>query len=777
MTNRATVTVAPGQATAVAPFGVVPTLTARGYVFRDTNANGVQDAGESALAGYTVYVDANANGALDAGEPRTATTSLGYYAMKLPGTGTYRLGLVLPDATRLTGTNGPVSSLTLASSTLPVNFGTLPLALVYVPVAGTDKTPASGLSTVYVDQNNDGVRDDLEPAMTVTTNGEAYFYLAPGPYTLRLLPKAGYTQTLPAAHAGLAVQVGPTTQRTVTAGFTIAAATTGTVTGTVFNDANGNGVQDAGEANTGFSQVAYLDLNGDGRPDANEPKTYVPVNGTYAFQDVAPGTYTVRLSSDGAFAVRPTAPAGGGQPVTVAAGQTATVAAFGLQPVVYYGVTVGVFADADGNGVRDAGEAFLGGRAVYADLNDNGTRDAGEPSVSTSAASPTTLSLEAGTYVLREVVPAGEQETGRVVINAATASAFAASGTVRVSQDTYAGNPPVFAFGVRPVPQAATAAGVVFDDANKNGKQDAGEAGLAGVTVYVDADNDKTVDANERSTVTLADGSYSFAGLADTGAATRLRAVVPAGSTQVSPANGYGYALTLTPGATNAGLTFGLYTPPPAPTTATLSGFAFDDKNGNGVYDTGETKTAGKTVFLDANGNGAPDAGEASVVTGTGGAWAFGGLAAGTYHVRRIFPPGYAYSTRPVDATVVAGQTVSGLAIGSKAGPVTPPANTGSITGYAFDDANGDGKFGTGDKYTSGKTLFLDTDNDGVLDPGEKSVLTDGTGKFAFTGLAAGTYHVRRVFASGYTYSTAKPDPTLSAGQGLTGLAIGTKKA
>ena len=77
--------------------------------------------------------------------------------------------------------------------------------------------------------------------------------------------------------------------------------------------------------------------------------------------------------------------------------------------------------------------------------------------------------------------------------------------------------------------------------------------------------------------------------------------------------------------------------------------------------------------------------------------------------------------------------------------PLTPPpAATASIRGFAFDDANGNGKFDAGDKYTAGKTIFLDTDNDGVLDSGETSVVTGTGGTWAFTGLAAGTVHVRR---------------------------------
>jgi len=45
--------------------------------------------------------------------------------------------------------------------------------------------------------------------------------------------------------------------------------------------------------------------------------------------------------------------------------------------------------------------------------------------------------------------------------------------------------------------------------------------------------------------------------------------------------------------------------------------------------------------------------------------------------------------------------------------------------------------------------VFLDKDNDGVLDSGETSKLTDASGNYKFTLLAAGSYHVREVTKSG----------------------------
>lgn len=56
----------------------------------------------------------------------------------------------------------------------------------------------------------------------------------------------------------------------------------------------------------------------------------------------------------------------------------------------------------------------------------------------------------------------------------------------------------------------ASIAGVVFGDYNSNGVQDPGEPGLPNWTVYLDGNDSSTLDASEVSTVTGADGSYSF---------------------------------------------------------------------------------------------------------------------------------------------------------------------------------------------------------------------------------------------------------------------------
>src|SRR5205823_2806603 len=62
-----------------------------------------------------------------------------------------------------------------------------------------------------------------------------------------------------------------------------------TISGVVFGDANGNGTRDPGESGAGGFFV-NLDGNGDGAPDAAR---IAGSDGSYAFTDLTPGTYTV----------------------------------------------------------------------------------------------------------------------------------------------------------------------------------------------------------------------------------------------------------------------------------------------------------------------------------------------------------------------------------------------------------------------------------------------------------------------------------------------------
>jgi secreted trypsin-like serine protease len=73
----ALLTSCPDQTPVVPPDAAIVT----GNLFDDQNGNGLKEAGETGLFGWTIYNDANNNAALDEGELKTSTNSSGSYSL------------------------------------------------------------------------------------------------------------------------------------------------------------------------------------------------------------------------------------------------------------------------------------------------------------------------------------------------------------------------------------------------------------------------------------------------------------------------------------------------------------------------------------------------------------------------------------------------------------------------------------------------------------------------------------------------------------------------
>jgi hypothetical protein len=97
---------------------------------------------------------------------------------------------------------------------------------------------------------------------------------------------------------------------------------------------------------------------------------------------------------------------------------------------------------------------------------------------------------------------------------------------------------------------------------------------------------------------------------------------------------------------------------------------------------------------------------------------------------------------------------------GSPVGNVLIPDLAGAVTlsGTAFNDAAGDGAFGSGDTGISGVTVFVDLNHNGALDSGEPSDITDSGGRYSFSDLLGGVgYTVREIAPAGQTPTTQNP--------------------
>ena len=74
----------------------------------------------------------------------------------------------------------------------------------------------------------------------------------------------------------------------------------------------------------------------------------------------------------------------------------------------------------------------------------------------------------------------------------------------------------------------------------------------------------------------------------------------------------------------------------------------------------------------------------------------------------------------------------------------------------------------------SGWTIYLDQNQNSVLDSGETSTVTDSSGNYLFTNMLPGTYYVREVQQSGWTQTTSNPAPiTLVSADAITGVDFG----
>ena len=269
--------------------------------------------------------------------------------------------------------------------------------------------------------------------------------------------------------------------------------------------------------------------------------------------------------------------------------------------------------------------------------------------------------------------------------------------------------------------------GTVFQDANLNGVQDAGEPALVQQHVWLDTNNDGTWEPGEPALATDGSGNFAFSGLA--AGTYHVRLYSPPGFHETNAVGD----VVLQNQANVGGISFGLGV---GAASGSIRGYVWGDANQDGAIDTGEFALPGHHVWLDTNNDGAWEPGEPAVTTDAGGSYQFSALQAGTYHVRYYVYPGY-HQTNVVNPVTVGSGTVTinfGVASGN-------PAI--SISGNVFNDSNENGLQDPSEAAIADQHVWLDTNNDGTWEPGEPAAVTDSSGSYLFTNLAPGTYHVR----------------------------------
>ncbi|BAY67315.1 hypothetical protein NIES23_00880 [Trichormus variabilis NIES-23] len=538
------VNLSPGENDTTVDAGFYKTASLGDFVFKDANNNGIQDAGEVGVGQVTVELINPTNGDVIA---TTTTNSSGGYQFSGLTPGNYQVRFTAPTgyifSTANQGSNdeldsdanpstGLTQTLTLASGEFN---GTLDAGLVPLASLG---------NFVFEDKNANGIQDAGETGIgdatvklldtsgnviaTTTTDGNGLYSftnLQPGDYKVQFIQPSGFDGISPKNVGGNdaidsdglisdVVNLSPgENDTTVDAGFY----QTASLGDFVFNDVNNNGIQDAGEIGVGGVTVELINpANGD-----VIATTTTDANGGYGFSGLTPGEYQVKFTAPAGYnfslanqgnndALDSDANVSTGitQTLTLASGEFNGTLDAGLVPLASLGNFV--FEDKNANGIQDAGETGIGDATVKL-LDTSGNVIATTTTDGNGLYSFT--NLRPGDYKVQFVQPNGFNGVSpqNVGGNDAIDSDGLISDVVNLSPGE---NDTTVDAGFY---KTASLGDFVFNDVNNNGIQDAGEVGVAGVSVtltgggadgIINGIGDTTV-----TTTTNAGGNYNFAEL------------------------------------------------------------------------------------------------------------------------------------------------------------------------------------------------------------------------------------------------------------------------
>jgi protocatechuate 3,4-dioxygenase beta subunit len=548
----------------------------------------------------------------------------------------------------------------------------------------------------------------------------------------------------------------------------------------VWKDDNGNGIQDTGEV--GVAGVTLVLLNSTGQVVAT---TTTDANGNYIFKNLPPGNYSVRITPPSNYTL------------SAKTQGSDTNLDSDFDPVTYTTGTVTLVAGQNRTDI-DAGLKFTQpqpasvGDRVWLDTNGDGVQDAGEPGVSnvlvtlynSSGVAVASMYTDAnGLYLFTNVAP-GNYTVGVSLPPAMVFSPNSGAVSAGNNSDINPANGRTATFTVNTGDQIryvdaglktqlstnASVGDFVWNDLNKDGVQDAGEPGIAGVTVRL---VDATTNTIIATTVTDVNGKYIFNDV--TPGNYLVDFVTPAGYTittkansnvrtsatdsDVDPATSRTATFTLASGERLTTVDAG-YWITTAPGTGKIGDRVWHDTNQNGIQDAGEPNVSGVTVIL-------YDAGGVAIkqtTTDQNGNYLFTDLAAGNYTVGfSNLPDGFTFTTPGLgtaatgsDANPSTGKTGTiTLAAGQTnldvdAGIRSAQAGTGSLGNRVWYDLNNNGLQDTGEVGVQGVTVeLLDAAGNPIdkdpITPGVQptTTITNALGEYLFTGLGAGDYKVR----------------------------------
>jgi len=594
----------------------------------------------------------------------------------------------------------------------------------------------------------------------------------------------------------------------------------------VWLDLNNDGIKQSSEAAAPSVKVELLDANG-----IVISTTTTDSSGLYTFTNLVSGTYQVQVtplagyrsstgqdtddttddndngrssaSNPALIVSEPFSLIAGAEPIVNTTNGTSrnTTIDFGLyQPMVNLGNQV--WFDTNDNGLIDGTEVGVNGVTVklYVDTNNDGLFTIGidqfvSATTTSSGGFYTFTQLPEGDYLV--VIPASNFAQGGTLYNYKSSDVDATTPNDNIDSDDN-GIPTVtgdiasraISLTVGSEPAQTIAAGdsnwsvdfgfykmtlgnVVWEDYNNNGIHDAGEPGIAGVTVKL---YDATGTTVISSTTTDANGIYTFTNIVRGTYVVGI--VAPAVATGVPYQSSLGTGgesdpesniddtsasvsdngaivmptaeirsnpITLTAGAeptvvnatgstTNNTLDFGLFRP------ASLGNYVWFDQNRDGMQNE-PTANGMNNMTVTLYYNGVPSLTQvtANDVNGNPGYYNFTGLVSGTYTVEFTLPANYTWTQQIGQLTSTLNSDVNPLGTTSPAtilpGTSNPYVDAGlklwpvSLGNRVWRDSNNNGSADVGEQNIAGVAvqLYLDSDGSGGFSAGDTLVSTTVT--------------------------------------------------
>ncbi|HDF7787712.1 TPA: carboxypeptidase regulatory-like domain-containing protein, partial [Staphylococcus aureus] len=500
----------------------------------------------------------------------------------------------------------------------------------------------------------------------------------------------------------------------------------------VWEDTNKNGVQELGEKGVGNVTVTVFDNN----TNTKVGEAVTKEDGSYLIPNLPNGDYRVEFSNlPQGYEVTPSKQgnneeldSNGVSSVITVNGKDNLSADLGIYKPKY---NLGdyVWEDTNKNGIQDQDEKGISGVTVtLKDENGNVLK-----TVTTDADGKYKFTdLDNGNYKVEFTTPEGYTPTtvtsGSDIekdSNGLTTTGVI-NGADNMTLDSGFYKTPKYNLG-----------NYVWEDTNKDGKQDSTEKGISGVTVTLKNENGEVL----QTTKTDKDGKYQFTGLEN--GTYKVEFETPLGYTPTQVGSGTDEGIdsngTSTTGVIkdkdNDTIDSGFYKP-----TYNLGDYVWEDTNKNGVQDKDEKGISGVTVTLkDEN-----DKVLKTVTTDENGKYQFTDLNNGTYKVEFETPSGYT----PTSVT---------------SGNDTEKDSNGLTTTGVIKDADNmtlDSGFYKTPKYSLGDYVWYDSNKDGKQDSTEKGIKdvkvtllnekgevigttkTDENGKYRFDNLDSGKYKV-----------------------------------